>query len=184
MLEKQWHGMTCQSTGKINTKRFRILYTPGREEHRHTCALKERNIPQTYKSILNDSRYKLHVNYPYNTLESPHDATTPWNVDPAIFGPYSSATHVHQWKPICICPCLFCMYAYSISGQHRHELPYKSYMYICTGAPGVSSHAYLEYWVKIVAGNTKEGSMVINYCLSYRLLKFINLHSIINVFLF
>ena len=50
---------------------------------------------------------------------------------------YAAACSAYMYIPLC--------------GQHQYDLPHKSYMYICTGAPGVSLYAYMECRVKIVA---------------------------------
>ena len=72
---------------------------------------------------------------------------------------YTAACSAYMYIPLC--------------GQHRYALPYKSHMYICTGAPGVSLHAYPEYRVKIVAGWKRKV-----WQHGTRLLKFTNLHPI------
>ena len=113
-----------------------------------------------------DSTHKLHMNFPNNTLESPYDATTP----PVMLTLWSGnripvlAMYRTGKQSTCAAACSVYMYI-PLCGQHRYELPYKSYIYICTGAPGVSLHAYLECRLKlIIQSGHINSSMVINHC--------------------
>ena len=70
---------------------------------------------------------------------SPHEKNQrSWDLMSAL----TMHTTGNQSAYAAVCSAYMCIL---LCGQHSYELPYKSYMYICIGAPGVTFHEYVEW---------------------------------------